>query len=236
MKKSQLLKTDSIEELAEFWNTHDLTDFEDELEEVAKPLFVRKPTIEVPLTSREAEAVERITQAEGRNMADFTHYWSSAENDIDAAAASSTPLDYTVDSRFTRRGVRIGDSIYVLTARKGKLFLVGKLEVGKIVHSDAKAEALLGYHAWPGPTHLIASHCTPVQLVELPPKVVARLRFISRSGRTTVKFDSPGIIDRQTLRGVRSLEPKSAAELDEFLPEMEPFSPDSPSVWREEHD
>ena len=35
-------QSDSIEELAQFWDTHDLTDFEDDLEEMAEPLFARK--------------------------------------------------------------------------------------------------------------------------------------------------------------------------------------------------
>ena len=39
--KNQLPKTDSIDELAEFWDTHDLTDFEEELEEVPEPVFIR---------------------------------------------------------------------------------------------------------------------------------------------------------------------------------------------------
>ena len=30
-----------LEELAEFWDTHDITDFEDELEEVKEPVFER---------------------------------------------------------------------------------------------------------------------------------------------------------------------------------------------------
>ncbi len=33
--------TDSIEELAQFWDLHDLTDFADELEEVSEPVFGR---------------------------------------------------------------------------------------------------------------------------------------------------------------------------------------------------
>jgi hypothetical protein len=41
MTTSKLPKTDSIQELAQFWDTHDLTDFEDELEEVREPVFVR---------------------------------------------------------------------------------------------------------------------------------------------------------------------------------------------------
>ena len=32
MKTQRLPQTDSIQELAQFWDTHDLTDFEDELE------------------------------------------------------------------------------------------------------------------------------------------------------------------------------------------------------------
>ncbi len=39
--KPKLPITDSIEELAEFWDTHDVTDFEEELEEVPHPVFVR---------------------------------------------------------------------------------------------------------------------------------------------------------------------------------------------------
>ena len=42
MTASKIPKTDSIAELAEFWDTHDLTDFEDELEEVSGPIFRRR--------------------------------------------------------------------------------------------------------------------------------------------------------------------------------------------------
>lgn len=43
MKKTRLPDTDSIEELARFWDTHDATDFDDEFEEVTEAVFVRKP-------------------------------------------------------------------------------------------------------------------------------------------------------------------------------------------------
>lgn len=65
IKKSQLPKTDSIHQLAEFWDTHDLTDFEDELEEVAEPVFVRDNPIRVHLESREAEVVEQMAKDKG---------------------------------------------------------------------------------------------------------------------------------------------------------------------------
>ena len=39
MKARKIPSTDSIEELARFWDTHDLTEFEDQLEEVGDPVF-----------------------------------------------------------------------------------------------------------------------------------------------------------------------------------------------------
>jgi hypothetical protein len=38
VKTPKLPQTDSIEELARFWDSHDLTDFEDQLEEVTEPV------------------------------------------------------------------------------------------------------------------------------------------------------------------------------------------------------
>ena len=68
MKIQHLPKTDSIQELAQFWDKHDLTDFENELEEVTEPIFESTTVIPLDLDSEEAEAVRRI--AEARGMAD----------------------------------------------------------------------------------------------------------------------------------------------------------------------
>ena len=75
MKKSKLPKTDSIEKLAQFWDTHDLTDFEDELKEVAGPVFVRGSAIKVHLESREAETVELMAQAKGVSREELIRAW-----------------------------------------------------------------------------------------------------------------------------------------------------------------
>ncbi|WP_207787609.1 hypothetical protein [Candidatus Thiosymbion oneisti] len=53
-------KTDSIQKLAEFWDTHDLTDFLGELEEVTEPVFTGRDTVmEIHLSSDEAETVRK---------------------------------------------------------------------------------------------------------------------------------------------------------------------------------
>ena len=75
MKKSKLPKTDSIQKLAEFWDTHDLTDFEDELDEVPEPVFVRGSEIKVHLGTRDAEAVQQMAQAKGVSAEELIRAW-----------------------------------------------------------------------------------------------------------------------------------------------------------------
>jgi len=75
MKKSRLPKTDSIKKLAEFWDSHDLTDFDDELEEVSEPVFVRRTAINVSLDADEAEAVERMARAKGVSREELVRGW-----------------------------------------------------------------------------------------------------------------------------------------------------------------
>jgi len=75
MKKSKLPRTDSIQKLAKFWDTHDLTDFEEDLEEVTEPVFVGGTTIKVPLELREVQAVERMAQAKGVSREELLRAW-----------------------------------------------------------------------------------------------------------------------------------------------------------------
>lgn len=75
MKKFKLPKTDSIQELAKFWDTHDLTDFEDELEEPSGPVFERNPAIRLPLKFHEAKAVEQMAHAKGVSPEELIRAW-----------------------------------------------------------------------------------------------------------------------------------------------------------------
>ena len=54
MNRKNIPKTDSIQELAHFWDTHDLTDVEDELEEVSEPVFELGTQLLVPLEPGES--------------------------------------------------------------------------------------------------------------------------------------------------------------------------------------
>jgi hypothetical protein len=64
MKNRKLPKTDSIKKLAAFWDTHDLTGFEGELEEVRGRVFQREAeAVTVDLKPAEAAAVKQIAKA-----------------------------------------------------------------------------------------------------------------------------------------------------------------------------
>src|SRR5437867_9328796 len=75
MKTEELPQTDSIHELAEFWDKHDLTDFEDDLEEVSQPVFAPRTAIRLELESAEAEAVRKIAEAQGIADKELIHSW-----------------------------------------------------------------------------------------------------------------------------------------------------------------
>jgi predicted DNA binding CopG/RHH family protein len=76
MNKSKIPETDSIKELARFWDTHDLTEFEDQLEEVTEPVFQRQvETVAVPLQAQEIQAVRRIAESQGVDYVALIQGW-----------------------------------------------------------------------------------------------------------------------------------------------------------------
>ena len=75
MNGPQIPQTDSIQELAQFWDTHDLTDFQDELEEVTEPVFERSTMVKIPLQPEEMESLKEIAASRGMASADLIRQW-----------------------------------------------------------------------------------------------------------------------------------------------------------------
>ncbi len=75
--RQKLPNTDSIEELARFWDTHDLTDFEGDLEEVGEPVFVRTKgtSLSIDLRPAEAQHLKRIARSKGVKETSVAHQW-----------------------------------------------------------------------------------------------------------------------------------------------------------------
>ncbi len=75
MSSHKIPETDSIQELAQFWDTHDLTDFEDQLTEVKEPVFERETIVKIHLPCKEAQAVEKLADSKGVGKADLIRQW-----------------------------------------------------------------------------------------------------------------------------------------------------------------
>ncbi len=75
MSTARLPQTDSIQELARFWDTHDLTEFQDQLEPVGEPVFQRKAGITVHLQTKEAAALHKLAESQGLADSELIRQW-----------------------------------------------------------------------------------------------------------------------------------------------------------------
>ena len=75
MNQPKLPQTDSIQELAQFWDTHDLTDFEDQLEEVTEPVFERSSLVKVQFEEQDIERVKEVARIRGIQYTDLIREW-----------------------------------------------------------------------------------------------------------------------------------------------------------------
>ena len=75
MGRGKIPQTDSIQALAQFWDRHDLTDFEGEFEEVTEPVFERSTMVKIPLQPQEMESLKEIAESRGVACADLIRQW-----------------------------------------------------------------------------------------------------------------------------------------------------------------
>ncbi len=75
MNYNQIPPTDSIEELAKFWDTHDITHFEDQLQEVKETVFERETLISIHLPSQEIKKVREMAKSQGVDYHDLIRQW-----------------------------------------------------------------------------------------------------------------------------------------------------------------
>jgi len=74
---NKIPQTDSVTELARFWDTHELTEFEDELEEVNDRVLDRggQSFVHVHLRPEEAAALHRIAKSKGVDDTELVSEW-----------------------------------------------------------------------------------------------------------------------------------------------------------------
>lgn len=73
--RQALPNTDSINELARFWDKHEITDFEDSLEEVTEPVFGKGKEIHIHLEQDEFESLEKLARQRGLEKVELIRKW-----------------------------------------------------------------------------------------------------------------------------------------------------------------
>jgi hypothetical protein len=131
-------------------------------------------------------------------------------------------FDYTASSLFRKRGVSVGDSLYLVTVLSGRLYLAGKMEIGEIVSLDEASRRFAGERLFQVSDHLFASKVTPLDYTRsVSPAITVRLLFFKSGRLATLKLSKPGWLDSQTLRGIREMPRETAETLDNLLPPPE---------------
>jgi hypothetical protein len=75
MKTPKLPRTDSIKELAKFWEGHDFVDFEDQMERVEEPIFDTATSVVVHLKPREAQKLKNLARSKGVEDSEMIRQW-----------------------------------------------------------------------------------------------------------------------------------------------------------------
>lgn len=147
-------------------------------------------------------------------MTSFTNYWRNETWDKNAHREGE-PLSRLSGNEFRSRGVKRNDDVFVVTVKKGKLFVLARTTVDKYV-SQAEIERIVQRKVWDADQHILGVNGTPMRFArQVPDEIVANLRF---GDNKPLKFKSPGVLDHQTLRSpVRKLTQKSAALLDSIV-------------------
>lgn len=75
MTTTRLPSTDSIDELARFWDKNDLTDFEDQLVEAPAGTFGGQTELSVTLAPEELHAIRAQAEASGLTETELIRTW-----------------------------------------------------------------------------------------------------------------------------------------------------------------
>ena len=131
-------------------------------------------------------------------LAYWTHYWrnSTIASEMEAIANGATPneIDHTADNSFRRRGVTPGDIVYIVSRIDGRIHLLGRLVIDKIV-DQGTADAYFGQETWRASDHLLGR---PPFLrfrtnTIVPDDRLNDVKFITPKGMSGLAFDKRGL-------------------------------------------
>ena len=127
---------------------------------------------------------------------------------------------------FRKRGVSVGDTVYIVSLGAGQLYLGGRMVVKGIVSRAEAVRLWRNDNLYDAEEWIVDPEKSGTLLDlhrRLSPALAKQLRFISHSGLKDPCFVSETELDNQATRGVRELAPESAALLDRIIDVTDPL-------------
>ena len=153
-------------------------------------------------------------------MTFFMYGWDRRWREYEAEGMAGGPLVHAASNNFDRMRAEIGDVVYVVGNRDGRMILIGRLTIDHVV-SREEAEFRLGRELIDKRAHVLTD--APESIVrfdrEVPEFVARELRSVTGAA---VKFANADEyrLSAQALMPMLRLTPASAHALDELLEEM----------------
>lgn len=130
------------------------------------------------------------------------------------------PVSASASNNFRRRGVSVGDSVYVISLSHGQLYLGGRMVVRQIVSRQEAVRLRNNDNLYDADEWVIdpAEAGTLLNLHRrLSPALTRQIRFVSGSNLKKPCFVSDTDLDNQATRGVREISLESAMLLDRII-------------------
>lgn len=157
-------------------------------------------------------------------MTSWTHYWTrECVASMRQQGCEGTRLNVSTGNLFTKRGVKPGDNVYILSATQKTLYLIGRITVTDVIPYRTYVLKYRQMNLWRN-DEVIMGRGTPCYLDRpIPEYVQTMLRFQNQRGASPF-LRGCHRMDAQGFRGLHVLHPNSAEFLNNFmrLAEKEP--------------
>lgn len=152
-------------------------------------------------------------------MSYFTYLWTNeCRANMLQMGCTGQPLNVAAGSVFTKRGVRRGDKVYVLSVHDGDVFLIGRMRIVSVLAREQYDATHDNPNLWPGDEVILGEDGTPMRFdFKIPGDVLKGLKFDSQGTPKGLIVEDGKLIEAQSLRSVRQLWWESVADLDSLL-------------------
>ncbi len=123
-------------------------------------------------------------------------------------------------NNFHKRGVSVGDSVYIVSLSEGQLYLGGRMIVTEIISRQEAVRRWKEDNLYDAEEWIVGLEESGTLLDlnrRLAPALTKQLRFESKKGPKEPFFDSDSKLNNQATRGVRELTRESATILDHII-------------------